>query len=94
MLCNSSLEFEYLEKQDIKKFTETMISQNPNIAKTKWISIGDSSGTSNPVGYLNGFITQRYGDAYVSLFHRDGTIFIAYYTSNSWSEWKHLSPSS
>ena len=91
---NSSLEFEYLEKQDVKTFAETMINQNPKIARTKWISIGDSSGTSNPVGYLNGFITQRYRDAYISLFHRDGTIFIAHYTNDLWSEWKHLSPTS
>lgn len=71
-----------------------MINQNPKIARTKWIAIGNSSGTSNPAGYLNGFITQRYRDAYISLFHRDGTIFIAHYTNDLWSEWKHLSPTS
>ena len=86
------MEFEYLEKQDVKKFAESMIIQNKHIARTKWISIGDSTGTSNPTGYLNGFVTQRYNDAYIMLFHRDGTIFIAHYTNNLWSEWKHISP--
>lgn len=69
-----------------------MIKQNNQIARTKWVSIGNIAGTDNPVGYLNGFITQRYNEAYIMLFNRDGTIFVAHYTDNIWSEWKHISP--
>lgn len=94
-LINSSLEFEFFEKnENVQKYAEAMVASYPNKVTTKWICIGDISGTTNPVGYCNGFITQRYQDAYIYIFNRNGVIYINAYTYGEWMGWKYLQPTS